>query len=57
MCPSHGLPCVGCWGPNPDGNFKEHFKLLESFGMTREDVVRRVRNFGGHKILEYIADE
>ncbi len=55
-CPNHGLPCVGCWGPNPDGNFKEHFELLQSFGMTKEDIVRRIRNFGGHKILEYIKD-
>ncbi|MGY5854709.1 MAG: hypothetical protein RTU92_14160 [Candidatus Thorarchaeota archaeon] len=55
-CPNVGRACVGCWGPNPDGNFKEHFKLLESFGMTKEDIRKRIRNFGGHKILEYIKD-
>ncbi len=55
-CPSNGVSCVGCWGPNPDGNFSEHFKLLESFGMTREDIVRRIRNFGGRKILEYLKE-
>ncbi|MHA1770645.1 MAG: hypothetical protein ACTSYL_09705 [Candidatus Thorarchaeota archaeon] len=56
VCPSHGLPCVGCWGPNPDANFNEHVKLLESFGMTKDEVIRRIRNFGGHKILQYIKD-
>jgi sulfhydrogenase subunit delta len=54
VCPSHGLPCVGCWGPNEDGNFSQHLKLLESFGMTKKDIIRRVRNYGGHKILKYL---
>ena len=55
-CPNHGQSCVGCWGPNKDGNFKEHFKLLQSFGISYEDVLRRIKNFGGHKILKYIED-
>lgn len=54
VCPSHGLPCVGCWGPNDDGNFKEHFKLLESFGMTKKDILRRIKSYGGHKIMKYL---
>ncbi len=53
-CPNNGVACVGCWGPNPDGNFEEHFKLLESFGMSKEEIVRRIRNFGGLKILKHI---
>ncbi|MEM2142550.1 MAG: hypothetical protein QXS20_03875 [Candidatus Thorarchaeota archaeon] len=56
VCPSHGLPCVGCWGPQADGNFKQHFELLMSFGMNKDEIVRRVRNYGGHKILEYIKE-
>ena len=55
-CPNHGVPCVGCWGPNPDGNFSHHLKLLESFGMSRDEIMRRVRGFGGSKIIEYIKD-
>ena len=54
VCPSHGLPCVGCWGPNDDGNFKELFKLLESFGMTKKDILRRIKSYGGHKIMKYL---
>lgn len=53
-CPNHNLPCVGCWGPNEDANFSEHVKLLESFGMTKKDIIRRIRNYGGHKILKFI---
>ncbi len=55
-CPSNGVGCTGCWGPNPDGNFEEHFKLLQSFGMSKDEIIRRVRNYGGHKILQYIKD-
>ncbi len=55
-CLNHNLSCVGCWGPNPDGNFEEHLKLLESYGISKEDILRRVHNFGGYKILEYIKD-
>jgi sulfhydrogenase subunit delta len=53
-CPDHGLPCVGCWGPNEDGNFKQHLELLMSFGMTKKEIMRRIRNYGGHKILKHI---
>lgn len=57
VCPSHGLPCVGCWGPNEDGNFKQIFELLRSFGMSLDDITRRVRNFGGRKIIEHIKEQ
>jgi len=54
VCPSHGLPCVGCWGPNDDGNFAQHLKLLESFGIAKKDIARRIRNYGGHSILKHL---
>ncbi|MFX0036281.1 MAG: hypothetical protein ACFE9I_11660 [Candidatus Hermodarchaeota archaeon] len=53
-CPNHGLPCVGCWGANEDGNFNSHLKFLESFGKTREEILRLIRGYGGHKILKFI---
>jgi len=53
-CPNHALPCVGCWGPNEDGNFDYYFELLESFGKSREEIIRLLRKFGGHKILKFI---
>ena len=56
ICPSHGLPCVGCWGPNEDGNFSEHLKLLRSFGISKRDIVRRVRNYGGYRILKHLEN-
>ena len=55
-CPNHGVPCVGCWGPNEDGNFSQHIKLLESFGLTKEEIIRRIRGFGGSKIIKFIED-
>ncbi len=54
VCPDHGLPCVGCWGPHEDGNYKEFFKIMKSIGMDMDEIVRRVRNFGGHKIIEHL---
>ncbi len=55
-CINHNRPCVGCWGPNYDANFKEHFKLLQSFGISKEEIVQRIRNYGGQKILEYLKE-
>lgn len=55
-CPNHGLPCVGCWGPNEDGNFGQHLKLLQSFGLSKEEIMRRIRGFGGSKIIKFIED-
>ncbi len=56
-CPNLGLPCVGCWGPNPDGNFKSHFELLEKIGYSRVDTTRLIRNYGGHRILKFLEDQ
>jgi sulfhydrogenase subunit delta len=53
-CPNHKLPCVGCWGPNEDGNFDYHLEFLESFGKTRVEILRLIRGYGGHKILKFI---
>ena len=39
---------------NEDGNFEEQFKLLESFGIAKEDIMRRVHNYGGYKILKHL---
>ncbi len=56
VCINHGLPCVGCWGPNDDGNFPYHFKLLKEFGLSQDEITRRIRNYGGYEILQYIED-
>jgi sulfhydrogenase subunit delta len=55
-CINVGLPCVGCWGPNRDGNFASVVKELASYGIPKDDIMRRIRNYGGHKILQYIKD-
>jgi sulfhydrogenase subunit delta len=52
VCPSMNLPCVGCFGLNEDGNLASEIKKLEENGYKREDVIRRIRVFGGAKTAE-----
>jgi len=49
VCPSLNLSCVGCFGLNEDGNLPSQVKKLEENGFKKEDVVRRIRIFGGSK--------
>jgi sulfhydrogenase subunit delta len=49
VCPSFNLPCVGCFGLNEDGNLPAETKKLEESGFKKEDVIRRIRIFGGSK--------
>lgn len=49
VCPSYNLPCVGCFGLNEDGNLAAEIKKLEDSGYKKEDVIRRMRIFGGSK--------
>ncbi|KPJ59685.1 MAG: hypothetical protein AMJ46_10050 [Latescibacteria bacterium DG_63] len=53
-CPSHNLPCVGCWGPYEEGNLVSLYHLLLEKGFTSAEIKRRVRNYGGKKILEHL---
>ncbi|MFH0778535.1 MAG: hypothetical protein V2A71_07890 [Candidatus Eisenbacteria bacterium] len=53
-CPAHNLPCVGCWGPYEEANLLSEYHLLLEKGFTGEEIKRRVRNFGGKKILEHL---
>jgi coenzyme F420-reducing hydrogenase gamma subunit len=54
VCPSYNLPCVGCFGLNEDGNLTSEIKKLEENGFKREDVIRRIRTFGGTKTAKTI---
>ena len=52
-CPSHNLPCVGCWGLYEESNMSaEHHLLLEK-GFDIDEIKRRMRSFSGTKILDY----
>ncbi|MBN1755854.1 NADH:ubiquinone oxidoreductase [bacterium] len=52
ICPSHNLPCVGCWGPAETPNTTSEFKLLLEKGYSREEIIRKFRNFGGAVIAD-----
>ena len=52
ICPSFGVPCIGCWGPVDEENISSEFKLLLEKGYAREEIIRRFRIFGGSERAE-----
>ncbi len=53
VCPSHNLPCVGCWGPVQGGNWTSEFYLLQDKGFSREFIKKKMANFAGTKLAEF----
>jgi sulfhydrogenase subunit delta len=51
VCPSHNLPCVGCWGPAQEPNREEMFHLLLGKGFDAGFIRHRMTAFGGIKIV------
>lgn len=47
-CTSYNLPCVGCFGPVIEANLASEYELLLEKGFSKDEVVRRMRSFGGH---------
>ena len=54
-CPSHNLPCVGCFGPAEEANRTSEYKLLREKGFDRETIARKMANFSGTRIAEFAA--
>ncbi len=46
-CPSNNVPCNGCFGPYYDANYESYIKLMMEKGFSKEEVIRRIRIFGG----------
>ncbi len=60
VCIAHGIPCIGCWGPVDEANVAYEIKLLLKQGLSREEIIRRMRMFGGNasrELLKKIAKE
>ena len=60
ICPSHNIPCIGCWGLVDDANLKSQIELLMEHGMKLDDIISRVKIFGGSeatKKLEVVVKE
>jgi sulfhydrogenase subunit delta len=56
VCPSHNLPCVGCWGPTDDLNVTSEYNLLEEKGYKPEEILQKMRKFGGAKMAQLVKD-
>lgn len=52
VCPSHNLPCVGCWGPVKEGNVDSQFSLMKEKGFTVEAIQKRLAMHTGAGISE-----
>lgn len=51
-CPSHNLPCVGCWGLVKEANVSAEFELLKEKGFSVEEIKRRMRMHAGSGMME-----
>lgn len=56
ICPSHDLPCVGCWGPTDDLNVSSEYNLLKEKGYKPDDILRKIKKFGGAKMAKLVKD-
>jgi len=56
ICPSHNLPCVGCWGLYDDANLKSQINLLLEKGFSKEEILKRFKTFGGPKMTERLKE-
>ncbi len=56
VCPSHNLPCVGCWGPTDDLNITSEYALLKEKGYKPDDILRKIKKFGGANVAKLVKD-
>ncbi len=54
VCPSHNLPCLGCWGPVQEGNADSHVALLKEKGFSAEAIQNRMGMHAGAGIPESV---
>ena len=47
ICPSHGRPCEGCYGPMSDPNPKSLAMTFKELGLSDADIVRKFRKYAG----------
>lgn len=56
VCPTLGLPCVGCWGPTDDLNAGAEYNLLREKGYDPDEIVKKIRKFGGSGVADLVKD-
>jgi len=52
ICPSHNIPCYGCWGAVEGANARSEYHLLVEKGFSPEEIKKRMANFNGTKISQ-----
>jgi sulfhydrogenase subunit delta len=52
VCPSHNLPCVGCFGVVKEANVDSQFQLLKEKGYSVDEIKRRFRMHSGSGIMK-----
>lgn len=52
VCPSHNLPCLGCWGPMTEANITSEFNLLKEKGFSIDEIKRRFRIHNGSGMMK-----
>lgn len=55
-CPSHNLPCMGCWGPMKEANVSAEFDLLKEKGFSIEEIKRRFRMHAGSGMMKPLKE-
>lgn len=55
ICPSHNIPCYGCWGAVEGANAHSEYHLLIEKGFSPEEIKKRMANFNGPKIAELFS--
>ncbi len=55
VCPSYSVPCIACFGPVDEANVAAEYGLLLEKGFAKEEIVRRMRSYGGVAAQELIS--
>ncbi len=56
VCPSHNVPCVGCWGPTDDLNVSSEYNLLKEKGYDPDEIIRKIKKFGGANVAKLVKE-
>ena len=56
VCPTHNLPCVGCWGPTDDLNVSSEYQLLKEKGYDPDEIIKKIKKFGGARVAQLVKD-
>lgn len=53
VCPSHNVPCFGCWGLVKGANLTAEYHLLQEKGFDIDAIKKRMANYSGTKLANF----